>query len=190
MSVIRQDAWTDNEDMMLAEVVLRHIREGSTQLAAFEEIGAQLRRSAAACGFRWNSLVRKKYNTAVELAKKQRKELKKKPKKRKEKANSMYSKETTTQKNQLNINQVIDFLSSLSNEENNSNLVKEANELKEENERLKRDLILLQDKYQSIQKDYRSLLEVMNRARQMIVVNDEKHTKYKNNNVQLQHSKK
>jgi prespore-specific regulator len=190
MSVIRQDAWTDNEDMMLAEVVLRHIREGSTQLAAFEEIGAQLRRSAAACGFRWNSLVRKKYNTAVELAKKQRKELKKKPKKRKEKTNVTFSKSNSVQNSQLSMQQVIDFLTNLAKETNDSGLEQENYELKEENERLKRDLILLQDKYQSVQNDYRSLLDIMNRARQMIVINEDKHSKYKNGNAQLQNSKK
>ncbi|WP_096199246.1 RsfA family transcriptional regulator [Bacillus sp. FJAT-45350] len=73
MSVIRQDAWSSDEDLILAEVVLRHIREGSTQLAAFEEVGERLSRTSAACGFRWNSAIRKKYDAAIALAKKQRK---------------------------------------------------------------------------------------------------------------------
>ncbi|KHD84687.1 RsfA family transcriptional regulator [Heyndrickxia ginsengihumi] len=76
MSLVRQDAWTQDEDLLLAEVVLRHIREGSTQLQAFEEVGRQMNRTAAACGFRWNSYVRKQYKSAIELAKKQRKERK------------------------------------------------------------------------------------------------------------------
>lgn len=78
MTTVRQDAWTKDEDLLLAEVVLRHIREGSTQLKAFEEVGQKLSRTAAACGFRWNSSVRKQYKTGIELAKRQRKELKKK----------------------------------------------------------------------------------------------------------------
>ncbi|NSL50182.1 RsfA family transcriptional regulator [Calidifontibacillus erzurumensis] len=73
---VRQDAWSHEEDLLLAETVLRHIREGSTQLKAFEEVGDKLNRTAAACGFRWNAEVRKKYNKAMELAKKQRKERK------------------------------------------------------------------------------------------------------------------
>lgn len=77
MSFIRQDAWTKDEDLLLAEVVLRHIREGSTQLKAFEEVSKKLNRTAAACGFRWNSTIRKQYKEGIELAKKQRKELKK-----------------------------------------------------------------------------------------------------------------
>ena len=36
MATTRQDAWTDDEDLLLAEVVLRHIREGGTQLSAFK----------------------------------------------------------------------------------------------------------------------------------------------------------
>ena len=74
MTIARQDAWTHDEDLLLAEVVLRHIREGSTQLKAFEEVGKQLSRTSAACGFRWNSFVRKQYKSGIELAKKQRKE--------------------------------------------------------------------------------------------------------------------
>ncbi len=77
MPTTRQDAWTEDEDLLLAEVVLRHIRDGSTQLHAFEEVGRQLSRTAAACGFRWNSYVRKQYKSGIELAKKQRKEAKK-----------------------------------------------------------------------------------------------------------------
>ncbi|MCL6460231.1 MAG: RsfA family transcriptional regulator [Gorillibacterium sp.] len=72
MSAVRQDAWTEEDDLILAEVTLRHIREGSTQLTAFEEVGERIGRTSAACGFRWNSFVRKKYETAIQNAKAQR----------------------------------------------------------------------------------------------------------------------
>lgn len=78
MTASRQDAWTEDDDLLLAEVTLRHIREGSTQLAAFEEVGFRLGRTAAACGFRWNSYVRKKYESAIQIAKAQRQQLKSK----------------------------------------------------------------------------------------------------------------
>ncbi|MET3699067.1 prespore-specific regulator [Bacillus oleivorans] len=70
----RQDAWTDEDDLLLAETVLRHVREGSTQLNAFEEVGDKLNRTSAACGFRWNAVVRHRYEKALQLAKKQRKQ--------------------------------------------------------------------------------------------------------------------
>ncbi|AKO94827.1 RsfA family transcriptional regulator [Priestia filamentosa] len=70
----RQDAWTEENDLLLAETVLRHVREGSTQLNAFEEVGDELNRTSAACGFRWNAVVRHRYEKALSLAKKQRKQ--------------------------------------------------------------------------------------------------------------------
>ena len=66
---VRQDAWTDEDDLLLAETVLRHVREGSTQLNAFEEVGDQLNRTSLACGFRWNAVVRYSYEQALQLAK-------------------------------------------------------------------------------------------------------------------------
>lgn len=76
MAKVRQDAWSHEDDLLLAETVLRHIREGSTQLRAFDEVGDKLNRTSAACGFRWNAEVRANYEQAIELAKKQRKERK------------------------------------------------------------------------------------------------------------------
>ncbi|WP_242221860.1 RsfA family transcriptional regulator [Bacillus cereus group sp. BfR-BA-01380] len=71
---VRQDAWTEEDDLLLAETVLRHVREGSTQLNAFEEVGDKLNRTSAACGFRWNAVVRYSYDHALQLAKKHRKD--------------------------------------------------------------------------------------------------------------------
>ncbi|CAM3097362.1 RsfA family transcriptional regulator [Sporolactobacillus spathodeae] len=76
MTKVRQDAWSHEDDLLLAETVLRHIREGSTQLDAFEEVGDKLNRTGAACGFRWNAIVRRKYEQAIAIAKKQRKQKK------------------------------------------------------------------------------------------------------------------
>lgn len=71
---VRQDAWTEENDLLLAETVLRHVREGSTQLNAFEEVGDKLDRTSAACGFRWNSVVRHQYEQALVISRKQRKQ--------------------------------------------------------------------------------------------------------------------
>jgi prespore-specific regulator len=166
MSVIRQDAWTNNEDIILAEVVLRYIREGSTQLAAFEEVGAQLQRSSAACGFRWNSLVRKKYSSAVELAKKQRKKLKKKGYNKREIKHNVVHHEDPT----ITIDDVISYLTQLKlkvlDSEGDSNL-------KLENERLQRELLELKERYQTVQHDYQSLMDIMSRASKMMVVQEQ-----------------
>ncbi|ALX47376.1 RsfA family transcriptional regulator [Lentibacillus amyloliquefaciens] len=74
MNATRQDAWSKDEDILLAETVLRHIREGKTQLEAFKEVAHQLSRTSAACGFRWNASIRKTYENAIESAKEDRKQ--------------------------------------------------------------------------------------------------------------------
>lgn len=97
---VRQDAWSHEDDLLLAETVLRYIRDGGTQLAAFEEVGDALNRTSAACGFRWNAEVRKKYEPAVAIAKKQRKEKKRaqeKVAKMQQKSDSAPSKKATNQ---------------------------------------------------------------------------------------------
>ncbi|TXL67588.1 RsfA family transcriptional regulator [Cerasibacillus terrae] len=73
MYVTRQDAWTEEEDKILAETVLRYIRDGKTQLEAFKMVAEHLSRTSAACGFRWNATLRKKYQDAISLAKDARK---------------------------------------------------------------------------------------------------------------------
>lgn len=74
MSKQRQDAWTKDEDVLLAETVLRHIRNGRTQLEAFKQAAEALSRTPAACGFRWNATIRKQHIDAVDLAKNSRKQ--------------------------------------------------------------------------------------------------------------------
>lgn len=74
MNKSRQDAWTKDEDIMLAEIVLRYIRNGKTQLEAFKQAGVALSRTSAACGFRWNATIRKKHLDDIDVAKKSRKQ--------------------------------------------------------------------------------------------------------------------
>jgi len=75
MSKVRQDAWTDEEDMKLVEIVLSYIRNGRTQLEAFKHAGNMLSRTAAACGFRWNATLRKKYGAEIVQAKSDQKDV-------------------------------------------------------------------------------------------------------------------
>lgn len=188
MSPTRQDAWSQDEDLLLAEVVLRHIREGGTQLQAFEEVGKQLTRTSAACGFRWNSFVRKQYKSGIELAKKQRKELKKQtavgsgePPEDAARLETVSLQPGTEQGDELNLSAVICFLEGLRKKAEATNeyedekkkyseqikeLEKKNYYLAAENERLKKNL-------QLIEEDYRSLLEIMERARKMVVLQDE-----------------
>ncbi|MGG3469425.1 RsfA family transcriptional regulator [Neobacillus pocheonensis] len=232
---VRQDAWTDENDLLLAETVLRHVREGSTQLNAFEEVGDKLNRTSAACGFRWNAVVRHRYEKALQLAKKQRKQRsrvlgkdqggKKKllysppvsvsdemeampmsvempvetmvemPDMTAEMAVETYVKPAASVQTYrpsgagLNLDSIIDYLQNF----NHSNLQNDA--LKSENERLKRELAELrkqneemrakiedlEQNTETIQEDYETLMKIMNRARKLVLFEEEERpaTKFK-----------
>ncbi|MEH7303617.1 RsfA family transcriptional regulator [Neobacillus drentensis] len=247
---VRQDAWTDENDLLLAETVLRHVREGSTQLNAFEEVGDKLNRTSAACGFRWNAVVRHRYEKALQLAKKQRKQRqrvlgkeqggKKKllyspplaspaefdplqvemplettfdmPDMTAEMAEETYVNPAASLQSQepvqaqpqvqrpvqtyrpantggLSLDSVITYLQNF----HHANLQNEA--LKSENERLKRELAELrrqnkemaakieglEQNTETIQEDYETLMKIMNRARKLVLFEEEERpaTKFK-----------
>ncbi|PYY28292.1 RsfA family transcriptional regulator [Paenibacillus illinoisensis] len=65
----RKDNWSIEDDTLLADTILNYIRNGKTQLQAFENVGHILKRTPAACGFRWNSTVRHKFNQEIADAK-------------------------------------------------------------------------------------------------------------------------
>ncbi|QKG85252.1 hypothetical protein GXN76_12715 [Kroppenstedtia pulmonis] len=64
--------WSEEEDELLAAVVLKSVRDGGNQLDAFEEVSRKIGRTPGACGFRWNAVVRKKKADSFYRAKKQR----------------------------------------------------------------------------------------------------------------------
>jgi len=76
-TVLRVDSWKPSEDKYLAKTVLTYVREGKTQLQAFEHCAEKMNRSAAACGFRWNNEVRKKYERKLRGARKEWRQKKK-----------------------------------------------------------------------------------------------------------------
>ncbi|MDR7318202.1 RsfA family transcriptional regulator [Brevibacillus nitrificans] len=194
MVASRQDAWTEDDDLVLAEVTLRHIREGGTQLAAFEEVGQRLGRTAAACGFRWNSCVRKRYDAAISIAKSQRQQLKKMGR------ISAPSPVVVTEvesvitpparpapspvelaKSELDEEQQIEsVIRMLVNQKELSRRVKqlerelegkelEIKELTEANERARKEL----DQVQGVNEDYRALVQIMDRARKLAFLQEE-----------------
>lgn len=187
MSSTRQDAWTQDEDLLLAEVVLRHIKEGSTQLTAFEEVGKQLSRTAAACGFRWNSYVRKQYKSGIEHAKKLRKELKKnravyvEPEQTEEEVSIVQSAEDSVHCGDLDFDRVVQYLKALYVKAENAadkqsyelriqGLEKQLYAVAAENEKLAKELSAMEE-------DHKALIEIMERARQMVGQKEERGTK-------------
>ncbi|OKL37546.1 RsfA family transcriptional regulator [Domibacillus mangrovi] len=158
---IRQDAWSEENDLLLAETVLRHVREGSTQLNAFEEVGDELNRTSAACGFRWNAVVRQQYEKALSLAKKQRKQRSRTLEKK-----ALYAPPTEG----INMIDVIAYLQSMES----IDLLKAENErLRSENEQLQNKLNQIEQSSEIMQEDYETLMKIMNRARKFVALDDE-----------------
>lgn len=204
MVKVRQDAWSHEDDLLLAETVLRHIREGSTQLHAFDEVGDHLNRTSAACGFRWNAEVRQRYDQAIDIAKRQRKEKKRAVAKQQSNNESVRVEvdsqpaikpevqvEETIAKPSTHVSypetptvtfdQVIRHMKDLKQQYHQSNQSKskvqhlemENDMLRKEKESMELKLSKMEKKYQSVQDDYQVLIQIMDRARKMVVFDEE-----------------
>lgn len=189
MAATRQDAWTEDDDLVLAEVTLRHIREGGTQLAAFEEVGRRLGRTAAACGFRWNSTVRKRYEQAIAIAKSQRQQLKKSGRlpqadltlevaveadllgeERNERKRFPQTEEgelETAIRVLHNHKELLRRIRQLEQELTSKR--QEVKQLQEENSKLKKEL----SEIHGVNEDYKALIQIMERARKLAFLQEE-----------------
>lgn len=178
MAGSRQDGWSQDEDLYLAEVVLRHIREGGTQLKAFEEVGKGLSRTSAACGFRWNSFVRKQYKDGIEVAKKVRKELKKAKIFADEEIPQITQAELANDQSEmanpkLTLDTIIHYLTELKDSlaqhsfSSQQELIHEHNQLKKHADDLTEQRDILEKKYKQMSDDYHALVGVLEKARQL-----------------------
>ena len=201
MTAVRQDAWSPDDDLILAEVTLRHIREGSTQLAAFEEVGERIGRTSAACGFRWNSCVRKRYEDAIQISKQQRQKrnyMKKQATVAVPQVSSLsvFEAEDRRMKGEfssleegISIDAVIRFLKTWKTTFHDlSRQVKmfekelkdrddELQHLRSENERLSNEVNNAQSDYRTVNDDYKTLIQIMDRARRLTVLSSEEEVK-------------
>lgn len=185
MTAVRQDAWTPDDDLILAEVTLRHIREGGTQLKAFEEVGERIGRTPAACGFRWNSCVRKRYEEAIRLAKAERQKRGKKAGREAGRETAGGRKAAAARDAELSIDRVIRFLRQWKNEQAETkrrlkqlekelkSKQEELEALRRENETLKSQIESAKSDYQIMNEDYKALLQIMDRARKLAFLADD-----------------
>ncbi|MBH5316917.1 RsfA family transcriptional regulator [Paenibacillus sp. GSMTC-2017] len=201
MTAVRQDAWSPDDDLILAEVTLRNIREGSTQLAAFEEVGERIGRTSAACGFRWNSCVRKRYEDAIQISKQQRQKrnyLKKQTVTPTSQVSSLavfeteersFKQDVSSLDEGLSVDAVIRFLRGFKTTYQDLSRqirlfekeVKDKDEdiyrLRIENERLTREVNSAQTDYRTVNDDYKTLIQIMDRARRLTVLSSEEEVK-------------
>jgi prespore-specific regulator len=194
MTAVRQDAWSPDDDLILAEVTLRHIREGSTQLAAFEEVGQRIGRTSAACGFRWNSCVRKRYDEAIGMAKQQRQ---KRSYLKKQGITAISGPERMIQEDgesakaelmsaeSLSLEAIIRYLRQWKGsvqdmsrqirqmEKELKEKDEQLREFKEKNERLSKEVDEVQTDYQVVNDDYKALIRIMDRARRLAFLSED-----------------
>ncbi|MEM1505798.1 RsfA family transcriptional regulator [Domibacillus sp. 8LH] len=179
---VRQDAWSEENDLLLAETVLRHVREGSTQLKAFEEVGDTLNRTAAACGFRWNAVIRQQYEKALGLARKQRKQhLRNGQKKERSSGLHVISENNPVDRdtieipssNTLTMREIIAFLQNINaSEADYESLRRELETVKQEKTAIETKYEELEKRALTMQQDYEDLVRIMDRARKMVVLGD------------------
>lgn len=184
MTKVRQDAWVKENDEILAEAVLRHVKEGSTQLNAFEEASDLLNRTAAACGFRWNAVVRRIYEEELTQAKKERKErMRVLNAATKRRTNSVYlvpsneNQPTSIPLSALSLDIVIAYLVRLQHsntaEQEQVKWRKLTSLLTEQKQELEKQLAALQKENKAIKEDYEQFVQIMDRARKMVVLDED-----------------
>lgn len=186
MVKVRQDAWTEENDILLAETVLRHVREGSTQLSAFEEVGDALNRTAAACGFRWNAVVRRDYEKELSDAKKERKQaMRVLGKDFKRRGQQLYNPTQGPEEDHkvaiplssLSLDTVIAYLVRMHHSgagDNESLRWKQTAKIANEKaEQLEREVEKLKHENRTLREDYEQFVQIMNRARRLVTLNDE-----------------
>jgi prespore-specific regulator len=184
LTKVRQDAWVKENDEILAEAVLRHVKEGSTQLNAFEEASDLLNRTAAACGFRWNAVVRRIYEEELNQAKKERKErMRVLNAATKRRSNSVYlvpsseNQPTSIPLSALSLDIVIAYLVRLQHsntaEQEQLKWRKLTSLLTEQKQELEKQLAALQKENKAIKEDYEQFVQIMDRARKMVVLDED-----------------
>lgn len=186
MVKVRQDAWVEENDILLAETVLRHVREGSTQLSAFEEVGDALNRTAAACGFRWNAVVRRDYEKELAEAKKERKQaMRVLGKDFKRRGQQLYTPSQGGEDDQkvsvplsaLSLDTVIAYLVRMHHSgagDNESLRWKQTAKMAQEKmEELEKEIETLRQENKTLREDYDQFVQIMNRARRLVTLDDE-----------------
>lgn len=180
MTKVRQDAWQEESDLLLADIVLRHIREGSTQLNAFEEAGNKMKRTAAACGFRWNAVVRHQFDEQVTEAKEARKEKLKLMGKASRAANLRYLTQSPEEENRgfplssLSLDIVIAYLARLQRSEGSNTRVEQLHQLTVKRaDELEQRLLETQRENQLLRQEREEFMVMMDRARQLVALGQE-----------------
>lgn len=157
---LRKDSWSESDDIILAQTVLAHIKSGSTQLNAFDDVSERLGRTAAACGFRWNATVRKDYSKEIREAKVARLNNRNKT----VKVSHFVDTNVNVPNSEISIDQVISFIKTLQHK-----IIERDNRIIELEQRL---VELSKPQSANVIEDYQTFLKILETARNLGIVNN------------------
>ncbi len=153
---MRKGSWTIEEDRLLSQTVLSHIRQKKTQLSAFDEASKRLGRSPSACSFRWNGVLREKYKEDITMA----------IKIRNDKGDETPLQQKATGNHQVVASPLEKAISLLLQfESQNNERLLELQTLKAENSVLKGKLKELEKKHTAVEEEHKEFLDLLHRAK-------------------------
>lgn len=165
------ELWTPDDDLMLAEMVLRHVRSGHTILDACREMEEQSngKRTATASKYRWFTKLKLQYASAYELAKQDGKKIRNFKKKRVNQGERLEdiveNVLNTEQEREISVDDILVLVKQFKKQEekkadNESELLKvkrEIDKLKKENSALKDENKELKHSLKNVDTDYKQL---------------------------------
>ena len=168
----RKVVWSTQDDLLLKDTVIKLVKEGSTLLSAFEEVGQKLNRTAAACSWRWNAIVKYQYEEEFKQAC-----LEKAKSKNKIVKSEASEEQSTLEENQqarkavvkkVSLDSIINDIKLLIDQNKDTDLEKENEELKSQVEILKEENKQLKEQNQQLIEKVNELNEVFNKLKGII----------------------
>ncbi|TJY41325.1 hypothetical protein E5161_12935 [Cohnella pontilimi] len=158
----RKDAWSAEDESLLAQTVLEFVKGGKPQLQAFQSAAKKLNRTSGACSFRWNAVIRAHYESELKEAKLEAKNNKASTDKKN--TAGRYSIETT------DLSMQADPFESLGKALEAANLA--YRQLQEEYKKLQKEMAQLERKLlEQGSGDMKVLIQLMGRARDLGILN-------------------
>lgn len=146
----RKGKWSEEETRILDNIVSEHIKMGATKAAAFKKAANVLGRTAGACSYRWNTLLRNKEKTTPQTF------------------SQLLQLPPPKEYDQLNLDLVIEYLQKLkenpleSDFEENRQLLQEQEQLKNKNAALEKSFSEKKKKYKQLLEQYEAFTRIFN----------------------------
>lgn len=136
----RKAKWTEEEINRLRNIVEEHIQKGETKTAAFKKASESLKRTPAACSYRWNAVLKEKQPIPIP-------------------PQQLLLPSPRENATSIDMNQIIEFLTHLKDGFPTEDLVHENKILLEEQNQLKKRLANLEKKHHEKKETFKKLFQ-------------------------------